>query len=216
MFSNILYLIWSAIHLSLWLLSNRNASQESSPEQGAGSPIRSKHKKMFLSGEAFLTPHPIWLLCCLLKSMGMPHLFSRGIYKLFFLLSLFLFWSKNPRGVWAKYLWDIHLPHQLSWNWLTDSQVFLGWLTRGHAQVSKAFWFYGWAEIIYLRDQKKTMKIMCTFQHSHIHTPSVWIVDQPSRQLSVILPKLPQFAINPELGRLRLLLSFIPASVPCF
>lgn len=100
----------SAIHLSLWLLSYRNASQESSPEQGAGSPTRSKTQKMFLLGEASLTPQPKWLLCCLLKIMGMPNLFRSGICKVFFTLSLFLFWSKKPRDAWAKYLWDIHFP----------------------------------------------------------------------------------------------------------
>lgn len=56
-----------------------------------------EHKKCFLLGEVFLTPQPKWLLGCLLKSMGTPHLFRRGICKVFFILSLFLlWWKKNP------------------------------------------------------------------------------------------------------------------------
>lgn len=41
-----------------------------------------------------------------------------------FLLLLFLFWLKKPRGGWTKYRWDLHFLHQLSVKWLTGSKAF--------------------------------------------------------------------------------------------
>jgi len=133
-----------------------------------------------------------------------------------FLSLVFLFWFKKTKVAGLNISDTFTFP--INWVW-TDWQVqtcFWGELTPGHTQVRKAFWFYEWAGVIYLREKKKGLKIIRTFYHSHIHSPSVWIMDQPCRQLSMIFPRLPLSAVNPDPGRLRFLLSFIPAPVPWF
>lgn len=134
------------------------------------------------------------------------------------ILSLaFLFWLKKKTNKvgWVKYLWDIDLPHQLSLNWLTGSKAFgrTDTWTYTSSESFPVLWVN--RNDLSVRPEEESKNYIRLLAPSRSH--STCVNNGPAQKAIVSdIPQTPTVAVNPDLGRPRLLLSFISAPVPWF